>query len=82
MRDEIRDAMRRYPASTARTRAALDAALSGKPDGPDRGEAAELAAEMLGRYGITADDIREGIAEGGSIGILAFRDDAEDGGRR
>ena len=31
--------------------------------------AAVLAAEVLGQYGFTAEDIRKGIAEGGSISV-------------
>ena len=32
-------------------------------------EASDLAAQILGEYGFTADDIRQGIAEGGSISV-------------
>ena len=37
----------------------------------------EAVAGILGQYGFTADDIEQGIAEGGSISALVFRD--EDG---
>jgi hypothetical protein len=73
-RDEIRDLMRRYPSSPDRTRAALDAALAEPTP-------ALVAASILGDYGFTAGDIRAGLAEGGSIDVLAFTDD-EDGDQR
>jgi hypothetical protein len=73
MRGEIRDAMRRYPTSTERTKAALDAALAPQPT-----EAELTAGRILAEYGFTAEGIREGIAEGGTVEVLAFRDD-EDG---
>jgi hypothetical protein len=31
--------------------------------------AAEIAAQILSEYGFTAEDVREGIAEGGSISV-------------
>jgi hypothetical protein len=75
MRDEIRDAMRRYPTTPARTKAALDAALRPQPT-----EAELIAGQILAEYGFTAEAIEQGIAEGGSIDVLAFRDD-QDGDR-
>lgn len=44
-----------------------------------RKAAAAQAAEMLSRYGFTAEDIEQGIAEGGSVEVLAFRDDEDRG---
>jgi hypothetical protein len=72
-RDLVRDAMRRYPTTPARTRAAINAALSPQPT-----EAELTAGRILAEYGFTAEGIREGIAEGGTVEVLAFRDD-EDG---
>lgn len=72
-RDLVRDAMRRYPTTPARTKAAIDAALRPQPT-----EAELIAGQILAEYGFTAEDIREGIAEGGTIEVLAFRAD-EDG---
>jgi hypothetical protein len=53
-----------------RVRATIDAFLSGRPEPTP----ADLAAEVLGQYGFTADDVREGLAEG-SIEVRAFTDD-------
>lgn len=55
--------------STSHIRAALAAAGAG----PVRREPtpAELATEVLGQY-FTAEDIREGLAEGGSIAVTVF----------
>ena len=33
------------------------------------GEAGDLAAQILGEYGFTAEDILQGVAEGGSISV-------------
>jgi hypothetical protein len=74
-RDEVRRLLTRYPANLARTRDAIDAALSGKP-APEPSPA-ELAAEVLAQYGVTADDIEQDIAEGGSVSALVFRDDED-----
>lgn len=40
-----------------------------------RRDAVAEAAAMLAGYGFTADDIRQGIAEGGSVEITAFGDE-------
>jgi len=78
--DETRRLMSRYSTNPARTRAFLDAALSGEPEPEPEPTAAELAAEVLGRYGFTAEDIEQGIAEGGSVSVHVIRD--EDGEQR
>lgn len=72
-RDEVRRLMAKYGTPDPdRVREALDFS---RPQPTD----AELAgARILAEYGFTADGIREAIAAGESIEILAFRDD-EDG---
>jgi len=76
--DEVRRLMARYTTNPARTRAFLDAALPGTPE-PEP-TAAELAASVLGRLGFTAEDIRQGIAEGGSVEVEVWAFDPKAGG--
>ena len=79
-RDEVRDLMARYPASPARTRAALAAAFRDEP--PTEPGDVELAARMLSGFGITAGEIREGL-ESGALKVTAYDPKAgQDGEQR
>jgi hypothetical protein len=70
--DEVRSLMARYPTSPARTSAALDAlGLS------EQADAERAAADVLAGYGFTAEDIADGLADGGEIRVIAIRDDPE-----
>ena len=52
----------------------IRALMARYPSEPDPDDAADLAAEVLGQYGFTVADVREGLADG-SIEVLAFTDD-------
>lgn len=77
--DEVRALLARYPrTSPAQTRAALDAALRPAPAPADEELAAAAAAEVLTRLGFTAQDIEDGLADGGSITVTGLLRDEND----